>query len=291
MSSSFDIITDSTTDLTPALIAEANLHIVPLHFTLDGAEYVNYPDERELSAAEFYAKLRAGGMSVTTQLTPQTFVEYFTPFLQSGKDVLYLAFSSSLSGTCDSGRAAADELAKTFPDRRVVVVDTLAASMGEGLLAFEAAQLRNGGASLDETAAFCVSRVPNLCHWFTVDDLKHIKRGGRISAAAALLGGILYIKPVMHLDSDGKLVPVAKVRGRHKALEGLCERMRNSYLPELGGTVFVSHSDCLGDAEFVAEYVRRNFPVRRVEIGGIGPVIGSHSGPGTVALFFWGKER
>jgi DegV family protein with EDD domain len=286
----YKIITDSTADLNPALISELDILVVPLRFTINGREYVNHPDGRELSTGEFYSLLQAGNTSSTSQITASVFGEVFTPILEEGSDILYIAFSSGLSGTCDSACLAAGELETKFPGRTVRVVDSLCASMGEGLLVYETAKLKAGGATLEEAAAFAEENKLHLCHWFTVNDLNHLKRGGRVSAAAALFGSLLGIKPVLHVDNAGKLIPVSKVRGRHQSLDALVERMKESRSDKFH-TVFISHGDCIDDANQVAEAVKKLFKPNRLEIGDIGPVIGSHSGPGTVALFFFGTVR
>jgi len=285
------IVTESTTDLTPALIAQADIHVMPMKFNMDGREYVNYPDERDLSHQDFYAALRGGSASQTVQINPYDFEVFFTPFLEDGKDILYIGFSSALSGTFSGSGLAAETLLANYPGRRILTVDSLAASMGEGLLVFEAAMLRKNGADIDTVAAFCENKKQNLCHWFTVNDLDHLKRGGRISAAAALFGNLLGIKPVLQVSSEGKLIPKSKVRGRRQALEALCEKMRGQYDPSISATVFISHADAEDDVNFCVDYIKNNFSPDRIEIGVIGPVIGSHAGPETIALFFFGNAR
>jgi len=287
----FIIATESTTDLTPALIAELDIHVMPMKFNVNGKDYENHPDERDMKHKDFYDTLRGGNMSQTAQINPYDFEVFFAPFLEEGLDILYIGFSSALSGTCDGSRFATETLLEKYPARRIITVDSLGASMGEGLLVYEAAKLRDSGADIDTVAAFCEEKKLNLCHWFTVDDLNHLKRGGRVSPVAAMFGTLLGIKPVLHVSDEGKLIPMEKIRGRKQALETLCEKMRDNYDPKISGTVFISHGDSLEDAEFCAEYIKKNFAPERLEIGFIGPVIGSHSGPGTIALFFFGKGR
>lgn len=287
----FQIITDSTTDLTPALIEALQVQVIPLCYMMEGKTYHNIPGGGEMTVPDFYGKLRTGIMSTTTQVNSEQFVQVFTPLLEAGQDVLYIAFSSGLSGTCQSALLAREELKERFPDRRLEVFDSLCASMGEGLLVYHAAMLRKSGKSLDEVLAWLKENALKLCHWFTVDDLNHLKRGGRVSTATALVGTMLGIKPVLHVDDEGHLIPVAKVRGRKQSLDALVKRMEESAIDPAGQMVFISHGDCLEDARYVERQVRERLGVQQVEVGYIGPVIGAHSGPGTVALFFLGRHR
>lgn len=287
----YRIVSDSTTDLTPELIQELDVQVIPLCYIMEGKTYHNIPGGGEMTDREFYAKLRAGSMSTTTQVNSEEFLHVFTPLLEAGQDVLYIAFSSGLSGTYQSAVLAREELKQRFPDRRLEVFDSLCASMGEGLLVYHAAKLRNAGKSLDEVLAWLKGNVLNVCHWFTVDDLNHLKRGGRVSTATALVGTMLGIKPVLHVDDEGHLIPVSKVRGRKQSLDALVRRMEDTVLDPGNQMVFISHGDCLEDAQYVERQIREKLGVQQVKLGFIGPVIGAHSGPGTVALFFLGKER
>ena len=287
----YRIVTDSTTDLTPELIQELDVQVIPLCYIMEGKTYHNIPGGGEMTDREFYAKLRAGSMSTTTQVNSEEFLRVFTPLLEAGPDVLYIGFSSGLSGTYQSAALAREELKQRFPGRRLEVFDSRCASMGEGLLVYHAAKLQQAGKSLDEVLSWLKENVLNLCHWFTVDDLNHLKRGGRVSTATALVGTMLGIKPVLHVDNEGHLIPVSKVRGRKQSLDALVRRMEDTALDPAGQMVFISHGDCLEDARYVERQIREKLGVRQVELGFIGPVIGAHSGPGTVALFFLGKER
>lgn len=287
----YRIVTDSTTDLTPELIQELDVQVIPLCYIMEGKTYHNIPGGGEMTDREFYAKLRAGSMSTTTQVNSEEFLRVFTPLLEAGQDVLYIGFSSGLSGTYQSAALAREELKQRFPGRRLEVFDSRCASMGEGLLVYHAAKLQQAGKSLDEVLSWLKENVLNLCHWFTVDDLNHLKRGGRVSTATALVGTMLGIKPVLHVDNEGHLIPVSKVRGRKQSLDALVRRMEDTALDPAGQMVFISHGDCLEDARYVERKIREKLGVRQVELGFIGPVIGAHSGPGTVALFFLGKER
>ena len=290
MQTSYVIFTDSTGDLTPALIEAADLRVLPMAFTLDGKEYRNYPDGREMSAHDYYEKLRAGSLCTTSQVTMLEFQQAFTPVLEAGQDILYLAFSSGLSGTYQSGCVAAEELKEKFPGRRIVCVDSLQASMGEGLFCYLVGKKRCQGADLDTAADYARQIVPQVCAWFTVDDLMFLKRGGRVSSAAAVAGTLLGIKPVLHVDEEGHLIPKEKVRGRRASLDALVKHFEATALDKTGGTVFISHGDCADDARYVIDKLRA-LGVREIEMGDIGPVIGAHSGPGTVALFWLGSAR
>ena len=284
------LFTDSTADLTAELVEELGVRVLPMSFHLDGSDYKNYPDNRELAPHAFYDALRAGGMSTTSQINQIAFVEAFEPVLEAGQDVLYLGFSSGLSGTFHSAELAAEELREKYPQRTVEVIDTLQASMGEGLAVYYAAVLKNEGRPLAEVAEwFCANKM-RVCAWFTVDDLMFLKRGGRLSGAAAVAGTLLGIKPVLHVDDEGHLVAMEKVRGRKASLDGLVKHFESSNLPAAEQVVFVSHGDCPADCQYVADKIRA-LGAKRVCVGDIGPVIGAHSGPGTVALFFLADKR
>jgi len=285
------IYTDTCADLGADMVKELGIECYPMNFTLEGKDYASYPDGREMSFHDFYERLRAGSMSSTSQITSVAFMDAFRPFLQAGKDILYLAFSSGLSGTVDSARLAADDLMAEFPDAKVIVVDTLAASLGEGLLVWHAVQQKNAGKSIGEVAAWAEQNKLNLVHWFTVDDLNFLKRGGRVSGASAMLGTMLNIKPVLHVDDDGHLINMEKVRGRKQSLNALVNKMEETAINPKDQMVFISHGDCWDDVEYVASEVKRRFGTTQVYLNYIGPVIGSHSGPGTVALFFLGTKR
>ena len=287
----YKIITDSTIDMDHKMIEELGLTVVPLRFTIDGKTYKDKADLSDMPTETFYAKLREGKMSTTSQINADEFTRVFEPVLQGGEDDLYIAFSSGLSGTCQSAFIARDELKEKYPERKIYVFDSLCASLGEGLLVYHAAMLKRAGTDIDSLYKWLGENVLKLCHWFTVDDLNHLKRGGRISAATALFGTMLAIKPVMHVDNEGRLIPVSKARGRKASLTSLVDRMAATAIDPENQTVFISHGDCLTDAEFVAEEVRRRLGVKTVCINYVGPVIGNHSGPGTMALFFLGKER
>ncbi len=287
---SYVIFTESTGDLTPALIEQAGLQVLPMNFNLDGQSYLDYPDGREINSHTFYEKLRAGSTCTTSQVSLAEYQDAFTPVLEGGQDILYLAFSSGLSGTYQSSCVAAEMLQEKFPDRRIVSVDSRQASMGEGLFAYLVGCKRLGGADMDTAAAYARELAPQVCAWFTVDDLMFLKRGGRLSGAAAVAGTLLGIKPVLHVDDDGHLIAMEKVRGRRASLDALVKHFQATARDITGGTVFISHGDCLEDCQYVMDKLRA-LGVTDLHQGNIGPVIGAHSGPGTVALFWVGGPR
>lgn len=285
------IITDSCCDLTPALADSADLAVIPLIVTIEGKEYRNMLDGSEIDSKAFYDKLRAGTTATTSAINPDVFNSVFEDALKAGKDILYLAFSSGLSSTYHASTIAADELKEKYPDSKIYCVDTLAASMGQGLLVYLAAEKKKDGATIEEVRDFVEQNKLNLCHWFTVDDLNHLKRGGRVSAATALVGTMLNIKPILHVDDEGHLINVGKARGRKASIESLFAHMKESAINPSEQTVFISHGDCEEDALTLKKMVEKEFSPKGIEINTIGPVIGAHSGPGTLALFFLGDKR
>lgn len=287
----FKILTDSCGDLSPALITQLELDVFPMFFRLGDKDYQNYPDDRQMSNRVFYDNLRDGQLATTVAVNPDQWSTMARPYLTEGKDVLILAFSSGLSTTYQSACLAAEELREAFPDRKIEVVDSLCASMGEGLFCYHVARKRQSGATLEETRDFALSIRLQVCHWFTVDDLHFLKRGGRVSSTAALVGTMLQIKPVLHVDDEGHLIPVSKVRGRKAALNQLVKEMEATATNPAEQTVFISHGDCLEDAQYVRKLIQEKLGTRNVILNPIGPVIGAHSGPGTVALFFLGTKR
>ena len=289
--SEYVLFTDSNTDLPADLVQQLDLSVIPMLFEMDGKSYYNYPDNHEMDPKEFYAALRGGKVCTTSQVSPSRFDEIFSPVLESGRDILYLCFSSGLSGTYNTSRLAVEELREKFPDRKIRTVDTLAASMGQGLLVYLAAKKRQEGMSLDELGDWVEENRLKLCHWFTVDDLMFLKRGGRVSSAAAVVGTMLGIKPVLHVDDEGHLIPMEKVRGRRASLDALVKHMQATAIRPAEQTVFISHGDCQADCDYVAQQLREKLGVKHIVTSYIGPVIGAHSGPGTVALFFVGEKR
>ena len=287
--SDFVIVTDSSADLPASLVQEMGVEVLPLSFTVQGKTYHNYPDDREMDPKVFYKMLRDGEMATTSAVNVAEYTATLEPLLQAGKDVLVLAFSSGLSTTYQSSVIAVNELSEQYPDRKIYTVDTLCASMGQGLLVWLAAQERKRGQSIEAVRDWVEENKLRLCHWFTVDDLHFLKRGGRISAATAVVGTMLSIKPVLHVDDEGHLISMGKARGRGASLTALVDHMEQTVTDV--DTVFISHGDCLSDAQKVAADVKKRFGTRDVVINTIGPVIGAHAGPGTVALFFLGTKR
>ena len=285
------IMTDSCCDMTSALAEELELSVLPLSLHMGDAVYRNWLDGREIGFQEFYAKIRSGQLATTSAVSVGDFAAEMRKILSAGKDILCINFSSALSATYQSAAIAAADLAEEFPDRTILVVDSLCASLGQGLLVYLCAQERRKGRSLEEVHTFAEETKGKVCHWFTVDDLNHLKRGGRISAATALFGTMLSIKPVMHVDDGGHLVPVSKARGRKSSLLALVDQMEATAIDPASQTVFISHGDCEGDALFVAGEITRRFGTRDIRLNYVGPVIGNHSGPGTLALFFLGTKR
>ena len=285
------IMTDSCCDLTDHMAKELELNVVPLTVHMDGKDYANLLDGSAISFEDFYGKIRGGVLATTSAANVGQFQEAMRPILAAGKDIVSINFSSALSTTYQSSVIAAEELKDEFPDAKILTVDSLCASLGQGLFVYLCAQEQKKGKSIDEVKTFAEETKGRVCHWFTVDDLNHLKRGGRINAATALFGTMLAIKPVMHVDDEGRLIPVSKARGRKASLTALVDRMEATAIDPAGQTVFISHGDCLEDAEFVAGEVRRRLGVETVHINYVGPVIGNHSGPGTMALFFVGTER
>ena len=287
----FVILTDSCCDMTAQMAADLELEVLPLSLNMGDQVYHNYLDGREIGFQDFYARLRAGALATTSAISVGVFDEAMRKILDSGRDVLYLAFSSALSTTYQSAVIAADDLREAYPGRKIFVVDTLSASLGQGLLVYLCVQEKRKGKTIDQVHVFAEETKAKVCHWFTVDDLNHLKRGGRVSAAAALLGTMLSIKPVMHVDDEGHLTKVGTARGRNASLKALVDHMAETAIDPAGQTVFISHGDCEGDANRVAEDVKRRFGVQTVVLNNVGPVIGAHSGPGTLALFFLGSRR
>ena len=284
----FVIFTDSSSDLPISLVNELGIKMVQLTVTLEGEA----PKPNDLvNTKEFYAALRTKKSATTSTPSINDFMEAFEPVVAAGNDVLYLGFSSGLSGTYNAGAVAAAELSEKYPDRKIFAVDTLCASLGQGLIVYSAAKMSENGAAIEEVRDFVENNKLNLCHWFTVDDLFFLKRGGRISAATAVMGTMLSIKPVMHVDNAGKLINVEKARGRKAAIEALLRNMRDSHTDIKDQPVFISHGDCLEDAQYLADRIKEEFGTEVAVIDYVGPVIGAHSGPGTLALFFYGKQR
>ena len=291
MSKEYVIMTDSSCDLSQELADQLGLEVLPLEVMADGKNYRNWLDGREIGFKEFYKLAREGKELKTSAVNTAAFEEKMEKLLEEGKDILYIGFSAGLSTTYNSGEAAARELREKYPDRKIYTVDTLAASLGQGMIIYYAAKKKEAGATIEEVRDFVENEKLHMCHWFTVDDLNYLKRGGRISAATAAVGTMLSIKPVMHMDNEGHLVAVGKARGRKAALCQLLDTMGELGEGLEGQTTFICHSDCMDDAQYVASQMKERFGVAQVNINWIGPVIGAHTGPGTIGIFFWGSER
>lgn len=287
----YTIMTDSCCDLTAQMAKELELEVLPLSLQMSGTTYRNWLDGRDIAFSEFYSRIRSGETATTSAVSVGDFEEKMREILAAGKDILYIGFSSALSTTYQSAAIAAEELRGEFPQATIRVVDSLCASQGQGLLVYLCAQQKKAGKSLEEVYTFAEETKLHVCHWFTVDDLNHLKRGGRINAATALFGTMLSIKPVMHVDDAGCLTPVSKARGRKASLLALLEQMEKTVVDPQHQTIFITHGDCLEDAQFVADEVTKRFGITDIHINYVGPVIGNHSGPGTMALFFIGEHR
>ena len=283
------IFTDSCCDVSPELLAKWGVPYANMTFSFDGEdkEYIG----TDISNHDFYDRMRQGARARTAAINADTFARAFTPVLEESKDILYVAFSSGLSTTVNSAHMAAAELQEQYPDRKIIIVDTLAASAGGGLMVYLAVAKKNEGATIEENAAYIESLVPQHCIWFTVDDLEYLKRGGRISPLVAFAGGVLGIKPVLQMDDEGHLVKVPTARGRRKAIEALAAKYAELSYEEQNTPIFISHAECEEDAKRLADILMQRHGAEVTLITEIGPVIGSHAGPGTIALFFIGKHR
>ncbi len=284
---SFQIITDSCCDLTQAQYDTWNVACVPLTVSCQGEDRKNFSDPAQVKA--FYDRLRGGVTATTAAANPSDWARAMEPALREGRDVLVLAFSSAMSTTCQSAHIAARELREAYPLRTIRVVDSLCAALGQGLLVWQVCRKRDAGLSAEEAAQWAQENKTSICHWVTVEDLAHLRRGGRISATTAIMGTMLNVKPIIHVDDEGRLVNIAKVRGRKAAMEYLVQKM-NETGTDLE-TVFIAHGDCPGDAAALEAMVRRNEKVKNVITGYVGPVIGAHTGPGVLVLFFMGSHR
>ncbi len=289
----FIILTDSCIDLPDTLAQKYELKVLPLKVTVKGKEYQNFLDEREISSKVFYDILREKELATTAQANPADFLTVMEPILKEGKDILSISFSSQLSGTYNSSLIAAKELVKKYPERKIITIDSLSASMGQGLLLSYAAKLRLDGKTIDEVATFVEDTKLNLCHLFTVSDLGHLRRGGRLSATSMILGNLLSIKPLLHVSLEGQLKVYGKARGRFKSINNMVKRMEETYDKDKNEMIYISHGDCLEDAEYAKNLIIEKLKVNEdiITINPIGPVIGAHSGVNTLAIFYIGNER
>lgn len=288
----YSIITDSCCNLPEYMIDDLDLEIIPLTFRVDDQNYQSYLKGETTDLKQFYDMMRDGKVITTSLPNLMEAESLIRSQLDNGKDVLYIGFSSGLSGTFEAINMIMSNLADVYPDRRLLCIDTLAASGGEGLLVWYAAKMAISGASIDEVYEWLNDNILHMAHWFTVDDLMFLYRGGRVSKTSAWAGTLLNIKPVMHMDDEGHLIPIDKVRGRKKALDALVDHMsQTGKRPLEDQMVFITHGDCLDDAQYLADRVRERFGVQNIMINYVDPVIGAHSGPGTMALFFLASER
>ncbi len=289
MSNNYIICADSACDIVPEALAEWGVKRVSLAFRFDHIDQDFLNDDMPIR--EFYANMREGHIAKTNAVNAESFREMFEPIVAGGTDILYLGFSSGLSTTYNQGRLAAEELCEKYPDRKIMTVDTLSASAGYGLLLKLTVDKKNEGATLEEATAYAESLVHKLAHWFTVEDLVYLKRGGRVSPMVALVGGMLSIKPVLHMDDEGHLIKVTTARGRKGSLKALADKLFETADDPAKGKIFISHGDCLEDAQYLADMIRERGGNEVEIITNVGAVIGAHSGPGTMALFFVASER
>lgn len=289
---SFEIVTDSSCNLTEEMIDDFDLHILPLTFMIDGDQYQSYLKGEKTDLKQFYTMMRDGKAISTSLPNLAESEKLFRGLLEQGQDVLYLGFSSGLSGTFEAIDLILKDLKNEFPERLIHSAETLAASGGQGLLVYYAVQKKRSGMNINDVAQWVEDNRLKLAHWFTVDDLMFLFRGGRVSKTSAWAGTMLNIKPVLHVDNEGRLIPREKVRGRKKSLNALIDHMKNDAISPISDqVVFITHGDCLEDAEYIANKIRDEFSVREIHINYIDPVIGAHSGPGTLALFFLADHR
>ncbi len=288
----FEIVTDSSCNLPDEYINRFDLHIIPLRFMSDNVEYQSYEKNKTSDLKKFYTMMREGNVFSTSLPSQKLTDEIIRSILDEGKDLLYIGFSSGLSGTFEATTGMLESLRLQYPERKIFHTDTRAASLGEGLLVYKAALLRNEGKSIEQVHSWVEEKKFNLAHWFTVDDLMYLFRGGRVSRTSALAGSLLNIKPVLHMDNAGHLIPVTKVRGRKKSLNALISQMgENALHPIKDQSVFISHGDCAEDAQYLADKITEKFGCNDILINYVDPVIGAHAGPGTIALFFMADKR
>ncbi len=287
----FKIVTDSCVDLPAEMAKSLDLIVLPLSVTIEDKSYRNYLDEREIKFKDFYQLLRERRIAKTSQVNPEQYIEVIEPLLEEGYDILLVTFSSALSGTYQSSLVAKSELQEKYPHRKILIIDSLCASMGQGLLLKYLAEQKEQNASLEELVLWAEKNKQRLCHLFTVGDLNHLRRGGRLSYAKAFLGTLLKIKPLLHVDMGGRLVQTGAVRGRRQALNKMIERMIQTIENPEKQEIFISHGDCLDDVIYVVDRINESIKVKNVVFNYVGPVIGSHSGVDTLAIFYLGNDR
>ena len=291
MAYDYVIVTDSTANLPEYVIEKYEIEVLSLNYYVDGEEKKGYTKGKETDLTPFYAMMREKKEITTSLVTVGEAMDLLEDIVKKGKDYLYVGFSSGLSGTYQAVSLVTGTLSDKYPERKLYAVDSLAAALGEGLLVKYVIDNRENGMSVSENADWILKHRNNICHWFTVDDLFFLKRGGRVSATTAIVGTALNIKPVLHVDDNGHLIPMENARGRKKSLDALVKHMKESIIEPDGQTIYISHGDCLKDAKYLADKVRAAFEVGDIVVNLLDPVIASHSGPGTVALFFYGKQK
>lgn len=284
------IVTDGTCDLALDVIETYDIKVIPMEFSIDEEHYLHSADFKVFKEVRFYDRLRSGSTAATSQITPYTYTEFLTPYLEAGKDILYLAFSSGLSSTYESSVIAFKALQEKFPQQQLVTIDSLAASAGEGLMTYYACINREQGMGIEENKQWLEDHIQNFAHWVTVDDLHHLKRGGRVSATTAFVGTALSIKPILYVDKEGHLLSVGKAHGRKKSLSTLANKLKETIAQE-EQVIMIAHGDCLEDALFLRDKIMQTTKVKDAIISEIGPVVGAHSGPGTIALFYFATSR
>lgn len=287
----YKIITDSTCDLPSTVIKELDVHVIPMEYILDGVSHFQDLEDEGEKTASFYGSLREGKVSSTSMINTARFMGVFEPYLKAGQDILHVSFSSALSGSYNASRMAAEELKELYPERQILVLDSVAASIGQGLLVYHAVLKKRQGMSLEELYEWLEENKKKICHWFTVEDLMHLKRGGRISALSANIGTALNIKPILSVNMEGKLVNLGKVMGRKKSLSELIVKMKSCAETAENQVVIIGHGDSLKDAEFLSTKLKNELHVKEVIMTQIGPIIGSHTGPGMIGLTFVGERE
>lgn len=290
--SDYVITCSSTYDLNNEFGKKLGVTVLPYQYFIGGNEYYDDKGETSMSVHDFYEKMRAGGIATTSMVNTERYTDFFTPFLEDGKDVVHIEFSSGLSGSYNNALMTASQLRKKYPDRKITILDGLSASPGYGLLVYYACEKRDNGASFEELCEYVDTLKYKLIHWFAVDNLEYLRRGGRVSRASAFLGTMLNIKPVLAFNNEGKIIPVEKIRGRRKSLVDMIDKMEKDIDNPDGQMVFIGHADALEDAQMMEELIRKRFPtIKGTHIDLIGPVIGAHAGPSTIAIFYVGKQR
>jgi DegV family protein with EDD domain len=285
------IVTDATCDLPMDIIRDLDIVVIPMEFIMEDKVYSYYPDEGQITVNEFYSNLKMGRKATTSQINYNTYKNIFTDILEQEKNILYICFSSGLSGTYNSSRLVINDLKEEFPDREIISIDSLCASIGEGLLVYLAALKKQEGFSVDQLKNWVEDKRFEICHWFAVDDLEHLKRGGRINAVQASVGTILDLKPILSVNGEGKLVNVAKMRGKKKSYNYLIQKLREDSVTTENETILVGHASCIEEAEYVQKLILEEKLARKAIICNIGPIIGSHTGAGMIAVAFAGSRR